>query len=149
MDWAGQPHRRAGPGRPDDSRAGILDGSVAADLTDEAFQRGFAQASLAERVQATGLDRFDSIAHDQRVDSFIAAQREVRRHWITDAPARLLDRRESDGHPSVGGLTRELAKTRQLLGTRALLRNYGRAVQDSHRWCSPARLVQLTSLSQG
>ncbi len=114
----------------EDSRAGILDGSVAADQTEEAFQRGLARASLAERIQATGLDRFDSIAHDQRVASFITAQREVRRLWVTDAPARVLDRRESDGQPTTGGLARELAKTRKLLGTRALLRNYGRAVQE-------------------
>ncbi|MFW6773182.1 DUF4011 domain-containing protein [Nocardioides sp. CPCC 205120] len=130
----------------DEARAQLLEGRLAADVAEEALARGIARASLGERMSAAGLDRFDPVAHDQRVTGYAAAQGEVRRQWVTDGPARLLARRETGGSGhSTGGLARELEKTSRKLGTRAILRKYGAAVQEVTPLflCSPSSVVDL------
>lgn len=112
-------------------RAEILDGRLAPDVVDEAFERGLARASEAERLRSQGLDRFDSEAHDRRVVGYSEAEAEVRRQWVTSGPAELLERRGGKGLGArTGGLARELEKTRGRLGTRAILKRYGSAVQE-------------------
>lgn len=112
-------------------RAQILDGSLPADEVDEAFERGLARASQTERLRTEGLDRFDSEAHDRRVVAYAQAETEARRQWVTSGPAALLERRGGKGLGArTGGLARELEKTRGRLGTRAILKRYGSAVQE-------------------
>ena len=131
-------------------RASLLDGTQPVDQVEEAFTRGVAAASLSERVTSTGLDHFDSLGHDTRVRTYSAAQRMVRQQWVTSGPAALLEQRGGTlsglfSGRSTGGLARELQKTRQLLGTRALLRQHGKAVQELMpvTLVSPSAVVDL------
>jgi stress response protein SCP2 len=135
-----EPLSRAGLGA---ARANVLEGRLPADVVEEAFARGLAEASERERVITEGLDHFDSAAHDQRVLSYAAAEAEVRRQWVTAAPARLLETRGSGDQ--LGGLARELEKSRNRLGTRAIMRRFGGAVQELTPLvlCSPSSAVDL------
>lgn len=130
----------------DEARVELLEGRLPAHTAEEALARGVARASLAERIGAEGLDRFDAVAHDQRVTSYSQAQEQVRKQWVTDEPARLLARRGGGGLGSrTGGLARELEKTTRKLGTRPILRKYGEAVQELTPLvlCSPSSVVDL------
>lgn len=127
-------------------RAQILDGSLPVDEADEAFERGLARASQAERLRTEGLDRFDSEAHDRRVVAYAEAETEARRQWVTSGPVALLERRGGKGLGTrTGGLARELEKTRGRLGTRAILKRYGDAVQELTPLvlASPSSVVDL------
>lgn len=138
-----QPLADAGLTKP---RNDLLDGTMPAYIAEDAFTRGVALASQKERITAAGLDHFDSVAHDQRVQSYAAAEAEIRRQWISAGPAQLIDRRGGGGAgKQTGGLARELEKTRNRLGTRAILRRYGAAVQELTPLvlCSPASAVDL------
>ncbi|CDK00265.1 conserved hypothetical protein [Microbacterium sp. C448] len=129
-----------------DARTQLLGGAITPDVAEDALARGVAQASLSERIRAAGLDRFDAIAHDQRVDAYAEAQSEMRTQWVTDAPSRLLERRGGSGRGArTGGLARELEKTTRRLGTRAILRKFGDAVQELTPLvlASPASVVDL------
>lgn len=130
----------------DEARIELLEGRLPAHTAEDALARGVARASLTERISAEGLDRFDAVAHDQRVTSYSAAQEQVRKQWATDGPARLLARRGGGGRGSrTGGLARELEKTTRKLGTRPILRKYGEAVQELTPLvlCSPSSVVDL------
>jgi hypothetical protein len=138
-----EPLRQAGLNR---TRVDILEGRLPADQAADALDRGIAAASMAERIAAGGLDRFNSVAHDQRVSTYREAQTELRRQLITDAPHRLLTARGGDGAGErTGGLARELTKTTRKLGTRAILRKHGTAVQELTPLilCSPSSVVDL------
>jgi hypothetical protein len=129
-----------------DARAQLLGGVMTPDVAEDALARGVARASLSERIRSAGLDRFDAVAHDQRVETYAEAQSEVRTQWITDAPSRLLERRGGSGQGArTGGLARELEKTTRRLGTRAILGKFGDAVQELTPLvlASPASVVDL------
>ncbi|GAB07127.1 hypothetical protein GOAMR_62_00320 [Gordonia amarae NBRC 15530] len=130
----------------DRTRIDILEGRLNAAICEDAFERGVARTSEAERVRALGLDRFDSVAHNSLVDTYARAQNEIRDQWVSWAPSMLLHRRGAGGRGSAtGALARELEKTRQKLGTRALLRKYAPAVQQLAPLllCSPSSVVDL------
>lgn len=132
--------------RLEEARADILNGTLSAEGAEDALARGIATASLAERTRASGLDRFDAVAHDGRVDAYAAAQTEMRSQWVTDSPSKMLDRRGGGGRGAhTGGLERELEKTTRRLGTRAILRKFGEAVQQLTPLvlASPASVVDL------
>ena len=138
-----EPMRSAGL---DQARVELLEGRFPADTAEDALARGVAQASLTERISTEGLDRFDAVAHDQRVSSYSESQTAVRKQWVTDGPARILARRGDGGLGSrTGGLARELEKTTRKLGTRPILRKYGEAVQELTPLvlCSPSSVVDL------
>ena len=59
-------------------RVELLEGRLPADQAADALDRGIAKASMAERIAAGGLDRFNSVAHDQRVQSYSQAQSDLR-----------------------------------------------------------------------
>jgi hypothetical protein len=138
-----EPMRSAGLDR---ARVELLEGTLPAYTAEDALARGVAKASLAERISTEGLDRFDAVAHDQRVSSYSESQAEVRNQWVTDGPARIMTRRGGGGLGSrTGGLARELEKTTRKLGTRPILRKYGEAVQELTPLvlCSPSSVVDL------
>ena len=138
-----EPMRSAGLS---EARIELLEGRLPAYTAEDALARGVAKASLAERIGTEGLDRFDAVAHDQRVTSYSTAQEQMRHQWITDGPARMLARRGGGGLGSkTGGLARELEKTTRKLGTRPILRKYGQAVQELTPLvlCSPSSVVDL------
>jgi len=138
-----EPLRAAGL---DPTRIDLLEGTMPADVAEDALARGVAQASLAERVTVAGLDRFNAVTHDQRVTSYADAEKEVRRQWVTEVPATLLTRRGGGGAGQhTGGLARELEKTTRRLGIRPILRKYGDAVQQLTPLvlCSPSSVVDF------
>lgn len=129
-----------------DTRAALLEGTLPAYVAEDALARGVARTSIEERISAAGLDRFNAVAHDERVTSYAEAQAEMRRQWATDAPASLLERRGGEGAGKrTGGLARELEKTTRKLGTRAILRKHGDAVLELTPLvlCSPSSVVDL------
>lgn len=129
-----------------EARTELLEGRMQAASAEDAFIRGVAGASQEERIVAEGLDRFDALTHDQRVAAYVKAQEEVRVQWRTEGPRRMLEARGAGGRgSSTGGLARELERTSRKLGTRALLRKYGDAVQELTPLvlCSPSSVVDL------
>jgi hypothetical protein len=109
----------------------LVTGAVAADDAVRAFERGVAEASVAERADATGLDVFDAEAHERAITRFAAASRAVRAHLASAIPAAVLAGRPFDpatGAGQVGALQRELARQRRGLGVRALLAKYGELI---------------------
>ncbi|MFP5372199.1 MAG: AAA domain-containing protein, partial [Actinomycetes bacterium] len=114
-----------------DARTLLVTGAVPADDAVRAFDRGVAASSVAERLDATGLDMFDAEAHEKSIRRFTAASKAVREHLTAALPARVLGTRPFDaasGSGQVGALQRELAKQRRGLGVRALLAQYGELV---------------------
>ncbi|WP_346619177.1 DUF4011 domain-containing protein [Blastococcus montanus] len=114
-----------------DARTLLMTGAVAADDAVRALDRGLARASVAERLDATGLDTFDPEAHERAIARFTAASRAVREHLTAALPAAVLATRPFDaaiGSGRVGALQRELAKQRRGLGVRQLLAEYGELI---------------------
>ncbi|MCW2741915.1 MAG: putative ATP-dependent helicase [Blastococcus sp.] len=114
-----------------DARALLVTGAVRADDAVRAFDRGLAVASVAERLEATGLDMFDPEAHEKAIGRFTAASRAVREQLTSALPQKVLGMRPFDaasGSGQVGALQRELAKQRRGLGVRALLAQYGELI---------------------
>jgi hypothetical protein len=114
-----------------DARRLLVTGAVTADDATRAFDRGLATASVAERLDATGLDMFDEGAHEKAIRRFIAASRAVREHLTTALPDKVLSTRPfaaTSGNGQVGALQRELAKQRRGLGVRQLLAQYGELI---------------------
>jgi hypothetical protein len=114
-----------------DARHLLVTGAVAADDAVRAFDRGLAEASVAERLDATGLDMFDARAHEKAIRRFTSASRAVREHLTAALPAAVLGSRPFDaasGSGQVGALQRELAKQRRGLGVRSLLAQYGELI---------------------
>ena len=110
-----------------DTAAGLADGSISPDTIEEALERGVAHASLAERLSASGLDLFVADAHQARIQKLRESERAIRDQWPGYTADVLLEGRPGGG--AVGALQRELTKTKGLLGTRAILRQHGDAVQ--------------------
>lgn len=110
-----------------DTVAGLADGAILPDTIEEALERGVAHASLAERLSASGLDLFVADAHQARIQKLRESERAIRDQWPGHTADVLLEGRPGGG--AVGALQRELTKTKGLLGTRAILRQHGEAVQ--------------------
>ncbi|RBY91084.1 DUF4011 domain-containing protein [Blastococcus sp. TF02A-30] len=114
-----------------DARRLLVTGAIAADDAVRALDRGLAEASVAERLDATGLDLFDEGAHEKAIARFTAASKAVREHLTAALPASVLAARPFDaasGAGQVGALQRELAKQRRGLGVRQLLAQYGELI---------------------
>ena len=138
-----EPLRAAGL---DETRVALLEGELPAFVAEDAMARGIAQASLDERIASEGLDRFNAVAHDERVTEYAAAQAEMRKQWVTHSPSELLKARGAGGLGlRTGSLARELEKTTRKLGTRAILRKHGAAVLELTPLvlASPASVVDL------
>lgn len=105
----------------------LLDGSAAPDELEVALQRGVARTSLRERMHSAALDVFDGDAHHVRIDALRSSEATIRDQWPGETARGLIEGRSSAS--SLGGLQRELTKTRGMLGTRALLRQHAEAVQ--------------------
>ncbi len=114
-----------------EARRMLVRGQVHADDAVRAFDRGLAEASVAERRDATGLAGFDPDVHEKAIRRFTAASRAVRAHLTSALPATVLAGRPFDatsGNGQVGALGRELAKQRRGLGVRGLLARYGELI---------------------
>ncbi|MFI7492722.1 DUF4011 domain-containing protein [Micromonospora echinaurantiaca] len=76
-----------------DYRDQLLRAEVTAQLAEEAYRRGVAAASLAERVRAGGLQYFDPELHDDEITQFEAAAGELRSALPERLPSVLVRRR--------------------------------------------------------
>ncbi|MBV0895966.1 AAA domain-containing protein [Microbacterium sp. NC79] len=129
-----------------DARTAILNGTYPAAEVEISLARGIAEASLEERIQTAKLDRFSGSSHDAHIDTYVAAQQDMRQQWAVESPAALLSKRGGQGRGmSTGGLARELEKTTRRLGTRAILSKFGGAVQELTPLvlASPSSVVDL------
>ena len=139
-----EPLRAAGA---DDARGALLSGGVPADDAVRAFDAGVAAASTAERRDATGLARFDTVAHGRQISRFTTSANGIRDLLTTAIPRQVLDRRTFDaasGLGQVGELQRELAKQRRGLQVRGLLARYGELITA----IMPCMLVSPDSLAR-
>ena len=147
-----------------EARELLLAGTVAAEDTVRALDRGVASASGRERRAATGLDGFDPQAHDRAVRRFAVASDAVREHLHVAIPAEVLAARRAPHDPPVptdrgtgpagssdrhdaqelGALRRELARQRGGTGVRALMTAYGDLVTR----LTPCVLVSPDSLAR-
>ena len=120
-----EPLRRAGMTA---ARSGILNGSVDADDAALAFDRGIAQASVMERLEATSLTDFNVAAHNKNISRFTASSAAIREELRRSIPAELLAHRTFNAEAvsgQVGGLRRQLDRKRGGMTVRVLMENYG------------------------
>ncbi|KRE25635.1 DNA helicase [Mycobacterium sp. Soil538] len=113
------------------ARAAILKGQIDANDAALAFDRGLAQASIAERLQASDLVEFDTAAHAKTIDRFTTSAAAIRGELRHSIPATLLARRRFNAdamNGQVGGLRRQLDRKRGGMGVRALMENYGELI---------------------
>ncbi|MEO6122793.1 MAG: DUF4011 domain-containing protein [Ilumatobacteraceae bacterium] len=111
-----------------DLTARVLAGQI--DLADvyDTFRRGLVTTALRERLEAGRVDQFDGLAHDRRVQTFIARAAQKRQLMRTVIPTRLVQSRPfrpGTRFGEYGALERELSKTTRRLSIRRLIERYG------------------------
>jgi hypothetical protein len=111
-----------------DARRNILAGNVVAEDASLAFDRGVAIASIAERLEASGLSDFDVTAHGKAIQRFTTSSSAIRDELHRSIPARLLAGRTFDAYTEsgqIGLLKRQLDRKRGGMSVRALMDNFG------------------------
>ncbi|WP_369134104.1 AAA domain-containing protein [Modestobacter sp. I12A-02662] len=116
-----------------EARRLLLHGRVPAEDAVPAFERGLAEAALAERTAATGLAAFHPGRHEATAIRLPAAAGAVRSRLTAALPAAALAARRLDGGTAgdggrLGALRQELAGRGRGLGLRGLLSTYGELV---------------------
>ncbi|KAA0115084.1 DUF3320 domain-containing protein [Mycolicibacterium sp. P9-22] len=123
-----EPLLRAGMG---DARRDILAGRIVAEDASLAFDRGVAVASVAERLEASGLSDFDVTAHGKAIQRFTSSSSNIRDELRRSIPARLLEQRTFDAFTEsgqIGLLKRQLDRKRGGMSVRALMDNFGELI---------------------
>jgi len=123
----------------------VLRGEVDADDAGLAFEKGLANASVAERGTATTLDQFDAAAQNRSITRFTTSSGAVRRHLPTFIPYSVLRRRSigaaepataapdpstADPAARLGLLKRQLDRQRGGMGVRELMHEFGDLITD-------------------
>jgi hypothetical protein len=111
-----------------DAREQILVGAVVAEDASLAFDRGVAVASVAERLEASGLADFDVAAHSKAIQRFTSSSSAIRNELCRSIPAALLAGRTFDAFTEsgqIGLLKRQLDRKRGGMSVRALMDNFG------------------------
>lgn len=106
----------------------ILGGDLPPEQARLAFQRGLADTSVKERLDETGLARFDAEAHGRASLRFAQLMRELRGIHVGTIPADVVEARPFDPQRTTGRfgqLQRELKKQRRAMGVRQLMEHYG------------------------
>ncbi len=110
------------------ARQQLLEGEVPADDGLLAFNKGLASASVAERIDATGLDRFNKEKHEQQIERLSDASDRVRLKLPFVIPSQIVERRRFRADSTkgkVGDLRRQLERRRGGMKVPALLANFG------------------------
>lgn len=110
------------------ARKNILAGKIVAEDASLAFDRGVAVASVAERLEASGLSDFDVTAHGKAIDRFTTSSSAIRDELHRSIPANLLAGRTFDAFTEsgqIGLLKRQLDRKRGGMSVRALMDNFG------------------------
>lgn len=111
-----------------EARAEILAGNVVAEDASLAFDRGVAIASIAERLDASGLSDFDVTAHGKAIDRFTTSSSAIRDELRRSIPAQLLAGRTFDAYTEsgqIGLLKRQLNMKRGGMSVRGLMDKFG------------------------
>ncbi len=111
-----------------EARRAILAGDMVAEDASLAFDRGVATASIAERLEASGLSDFDASAHSKAIQRFTSSASDIRAELCRSIPARLLETRTFDAYTEsgqIGLLKRQLDRKRGGMSVRALMDNFG------------------------
>ncbi|MCZ7437709.1 DUF4011 domain-containing protein [Micromonospora sp. WMMC241] len=114
-----------------DYRDRLLRGEVTGQFAEEAYRRGVAVASLAERVRAGGLQYFDPELHDDEIAQFEAAAGELRAALPEHLPSVLVRRRPfspTDRRGRFADFAAELRRKRGGRSFRDLFERYPDAV---------------------
>lgn len=113
------------------ARKNILAGKIVAEDASLAFDRGVAVASVAERLEASGLSDFDVNAHGKAIDRFTTSSSAIRDELRRSIPAALLAGRTFDAFTEsgqIGLLKRQLDRKRGGMSVRALMDNFGELI---------------------
>lgn len=113
------------------TRRSILAGEIVAEDASLAFDRGVAVASVAERLEASGLSDFDVTAHGKAIERFTTSSSAIRTELCRSIPARLLEGRTFDAFTEsgqIGLLKRQLDRKRGGMSVRALMDNFGELI---------------------
>ena len=127
--------------------AALLDGSVEADDAPQAFEKGLAAASRAERLVSQNLDAFDVRSHERSLRQYVDSGRQVRGLLQQALPREVIARRDFNAMSEsgrIGGLRREVNKTRRALPMRELMTQYGDLITQ----LMPCVLVSPDSLAR-
>ncbi|GAA1256297.1 DUF3320 domain-containing protein [Pseudonocardia aurantiaca] len=133
--------------RLDDARATVLSGALDPDDARRSFELGLARASIGERLRTTGLETFDSAAHERSISRFVTASRAVRGHLATVVPHQVLAARGFNPRAAggqVGQLQRQLTAKRGGMKVRELMSTFGDVITRA----LPCVLVSPDSLSR-
>ncbi|MET3719222.1 DUF4011 domain-containing protein [Arthrobacter sp. UYEF21] len=128
-------------------RAAILDGSLDADDTATAFERGLAECSLVERQAATGLQDFDVHSHERTIDRFTSRATAVRELLKRNLAAGVVGSRKvsaSSNSGRMGELQRQLNRQRGGLTVRKLMEGYADLITQ----IMPCTLVSPDSVAR-
>jgi len=120
-----EPLRAAGM---DVARAEILDGTAVGEDAPAAYDRGTAIASTAERLEASGLNDFDIVAHNKAIGRFTESSAVVREELKRSIAAEILAKRTLDvagGKGKIGELKKLVEAKRSGKGVRYLMEHYG------------------------
>lgn len=106
----------------------VRSGSIRGSEVENAVRLGIAEAILAERLEATGLDGFDDADRGRLIERFITSGEDVRSRMLTELPARIVAGRTIDTNQprgKVANLRAQLGRRRGGLAIRQLLEEYG------------------------
>ncbi len=120
-----EPLRTAGM---DVARSEILDGTAIGEDAPAAYDRGTAMASTAERLDASGLNDFDIVAHNKAIGRFTESSAVVREELKRSIAAQILAGRKLDvagGKGKIGELKKLVEAKRSGKGVRYLMEHYG------------------------
>ncbi|GAA1799530.1 DUF4011 domain-containing protein [Planosporangium flavigriseum] len=109
----------------------LLRAEVDADAAEEVYQRGLTAAALSERMRAGVLDSFEPEQHDNDVEQYEAAARELRATLLDHLPSKLVrDRRAAldDQHGRLAEFIAELRRKRGGRSFRELFADYSDVV---------------------
>lgn len=129
------------------AKAALLDGSVEADDALQVFEKGLAAASQAERLVSENLDVFDVPSHERSLRQYVDSGQAVRALLKEALPREAIAKRDFNANSEsgrIGGLRRELNKTRRGLPMRELMTQYGDLITQ----LLPCVLVSPDSLAR-
>ncbi|MCJ1683057.1 DUF3320 domain-containing protein [Rathayibacter sp. VKM Ac-2928] len=110
-----------------EARQRYLDGLDDADEALLAFEKGLASTSVQERLSRTGLESFETAAHEKLLGRYVSGSTAVRGELPRIIPAQVLKRRDLSSVPSamMGGLKRQLEYKLRGMKVRRLMEEYG------------------------
>ncbi|GAA1495260.1 DUF4011 domain-containing protein [Paeniglutamicibacter kerguelensis] len=112
----------------DEAWSKLATGEFPAEAALRGFMRGMAEAALAERLAAHGLDEFNGDTQARAIERFTDSARSLRRHLAKSLPE-IITRQRTDrlkaAEKRMGELARQLERRRGGMSVRRLMDSYG------------------------